>query len=114
MAKNAPIAECARPTIPPSDPRHETAALADTMNSLVPQLEAQLRRQGVTSKHLKLGRHAAQQDGTPERDQPMAALAHALSIKDGLPIELAVIMIAAMIGPMPITPTRTVALGGAR
>ncbi len=104
------------PVSPPhlKDPRHNSAAVADAMNNLIPHLETQLRRQGVTGRHLKLGRIAAAHDGTPIQDQPMAGLALALSIKDDLPIELAVIMIAAMISPMPIIPARTVAHGGQR
>jgi hypothetical protein len=67
------------------------------MAALTPGLEVQLRRQGLTSKHLRLGRIAAETDGTPEVDRPMAALAHALAVKDGLPVELAVLMLRALL-----------------
>jgi hypothetical protein len=67
------------------------------MNGLVPMVEDRLRRQGVTSKHFRLGRVAAQTDGTPAPDIPMAALAHALALKDGLPVEFAVAIITGII-----------------
>jgi hypothetical protein len=38
-----------------------------------------------------LGRQAAEADGTPIEDWPLAALAHALSLREGLPVELAVL-----------------------
>ena len=114
LAKNLSPEELKTESRSPADPRHNSAAVADTMNDLIPHLETQLRRQGVTGRHLKLGRIAAAQDGTPIQDQPMAGLAHALALKVGIPNELAVIMIAAMISPMPITQNRTVAHGGPR
>lgn len=85
----------------PADPRYDSCAIAAAMNDLVSWLEPRLRRQGVTARHLRLGREAALADGTPEADQPMAALAHALAIKDGLPVEFAVALIAGMLSASP-------------
>ncbi len=82
---------------PHSDPRYNNVTFSKQMAALTPGLEVQLRRQGLTSKHLRLGRIAAETDGTPEVDRPMAALAHALAVKDGLPVEIAVLMLRALL-----------------
>jgi hypothetical protein len=71
-----------------------TSRLAD----LVPHVRQVLRRvHGVTTKHRRLGAAAAANDGTPEADRPMAGLAHALAIRDGLPVEFAVAVIEGIV-----------------
>ena len=101
LAKNHSPEELKSESRSPADPRHNSAAVADAMNNLIPHLETQLRRQGVTGRHLKLGRIAAARDGTPIQDQPMAALVHALSIKNDVPPEFGVAILAALINSSP-------------
>jgi hypothetical protein len=87
-----------------TDARRYSPATDMILADLVPEVEARLRRQGVTSRHIRLGRDAAHTDGTAETDRPMATLVHALALKDGLPVELALVLveriIAAMRAPM--------------
>jgi hypothetical protein len=91
----------------PADPRHDSAAVTSAMHALVPLIEARLRRQGVTSKHLRLGLAAAIADGDTAADLPMAALVHALALKDGLPPEFAVVVIAGLVAALTSTATAT-------
>lgn len=78
-----------------------SAAVVRALEDLVPLVEAALRRQGVTSKHFRLGREAALKDGTLDADLSMAALAHAVAIKDGLPVEMGVAIIAGILRAAP-------------
>ncbi len=88
-----------------TDARRYSATTDSLLADLVPVVEARLRRQGVTGRHIRLGREAAHSDGTAEADRPMATLVHALALKDSLPVELALVLveriIAAMCAPAP-------------
>jgi hypothetical protein len=102
------------PPTRPADPRYDSPALTRAMDAIVPVIETRLRRQGVTSKHIRLGRAAAIADGETEADLPMATLVHALALKDGLPPEFAVAVIAGLVTALtsiapatPQTPMRT-------
>jgi hypothetical protein len=99
------------PPTRPADPRYDSPALTRAMDAIVPVIETRLRRQGVTSKHIRLGRAAAIADGETEADLPMATLVHALAIREGLPVEFAVAMISGMVSeavtPFPQHPTTT-------
>jgi hypothetical protein len=79
-------------------PQNEPDEVSSRLTGLVPHVRQVLRRaHGVTGKHLRLGAAAAGKDGTPAADRPMAALAHALAIRDGLPVELAVLIIQSIV-----------------
>jgi hypothetical protein len=97
-----------------ADPRHDSAAVTSAMQALVPLIEARLRRQGVTTRHIRLGRAAAIADGDTDADLQMSTLVHALALKDGLPPEFAVAVIAGLVTALtshfpatPQTPMRT-------